>query len=88
MLAPYEFPAVTVNESRLEAGGAGLSRLFAAAVVNAQFRDQLLNHPGAALAGGYFGESFLLTEREESLILSHHASTLPDLARHITKALR
>ncbi len=88
MLTPQTFPKISVREPGLDSSGAGLSRLFAAAVVNPQFRNELLNHPRAALTNGYFGETFQLTDREVSLIVSHQASSLPDLARQITRALR
>jgi len=88
MLAPQTIPSIKVRTSRPAASGDGISRLFAAAVVNPQFRAQLLDQPAAALANGYFGETFKLSEGEASLITSHQAKTLPELARHVQKALR
>jgi hypothetical protein len=88
MLAPQTIPSITVRTSRTISNGDGISRLFSAAVVNPQFRAQLLDQPAAALASGYFGETFKLTESEASLITSHQARTLPELARLVHKALR
>jgi hypothetical protein len=65
----------------------GLARLFAAAVVSRQFRDVLLHEPEAALANGYMGQSFLLSEQEKTLITSIHAETLSDLAKQVNRAL-
>ncbi len=88
MLAPHPFPAVKVRAPGLATGRLELNRLFAAAVVNPQFRDELLNHPRSALANGYFGETFSLSDEEAALIMSHQARSLPELARHLSKALR
>ncbi len=88
MLAPQTIPAISVRSTRPASSEVGISRLFAAAVVNPQFRAQLLDKPASALASGYFGETFKLTESEASLITSHHARTLPELARYVHKALR
>ena len=40
-------------------GRNGLHRLFAAAIVNNQFRETLLREPEAALANGYLGQPFM-----------------------------
>ena len=88
MLAPQTIPAISVRTTRPASSEDGISRLFAAAVVNPQFRAQLLDQPASALASGYFGETFKLTESEASLISSHQANTLPELARYVNKALR
>jgi len=67
---------------------AGLSKLFEAAVLNRQFCQLLLNQPEAALGQGYMGNTFDLTSEEQSLIISVQASSLPELAQQVTKALR
>lgn len=65
----------------------GLSRVFAAAVVNRQFCDMLLKNPQEALRKGYLGETFSLTPEENALIASVRADTLSDLARQVYGAL-
>ena len=65
-----------------------LSRIFAAAVINQQFCDMLLNHPEQALQNGYFGEPFLLSREEQDLIISIRANSLADLATQVNRALR
>ncbi len=62
---------------------AGLNSVFAAAVVNQNFRETLLRNPGAALDQGYLGKGFSLSQEETSLILSINASSLADLARQV-----
>jgi hypothetical protein len=64
-----------------------LSRLLAAAVVNAKFRNLLLTNPAQALASGYLGESFYLAPEEEDLILSIQATSLAEFALQLTKRL-
>ncbi len=62
---------------------AGLSSVFAAAVVNKEFRNLLLQNPRAALESGYMGAPFLLTAEEHSLLTSIEATSLTDLAQQI-----
>jgi hypothetical protein len=68
--------------------GNGLHRLFAAAIVNNQFRETLLREPEAALANGYLGQPFALTDQERSIIKSARAKTLTDLAQKVNQALK
>ena len=65
-----------------------LSRVFAAAVINKQFCDLLLNDPEQALEHGYFGEPFLLSRDEQDLIVSIRVQSLADLAMQVVHALR
>jgi hypothetical protein len=65
----------------------GLSRMFAAAVVNQQFCELLLNDPQEALQRGYLGEVFTLTKHERDLIISIRARSLADLAREVHRSL-
>ena len=65
----------------------GVSQVFAAAVVNRQFCDTLLRDPHEALQNGYLGDTFSLSKEERDLIVSIRASTLPDLARQVNRAL-
>ena len=65
-----------------------LHRLFAAAIVSDQFRKTLLRKPEEALAKGYLGQPFILTDQEKLLIESIHADTLTDLAQKVNRALK
>lgn len=66
----------------------GLHRLFAAAIVSDQFRETLLSKPEEALANGYLGQTFALTDREKIIIKSIRANTLTDLAQQVNRALK
>jgi hypothetical protein len=66
----------------------GLHRLFAAAVVSNQFRETLLNEPEAALANGYLGQPFTLSDQEKVIIQSARAKNLADLAQKVNQALK
>ncbi len=66
----------------------GLQRLFAAAVVNDQFREVLLRKPEEALANGYLGQAFMLTDRERTIIQSIRADSLTDFAQQVNRALK
>ncbi|MGE5250925.1 MAG: hypothetical protein ACM3QS_12025 [Bacteroidota bacterium] len=66
----------------------GLIRLFAAAIVNRQFRESLLREPHAALINGYPGQIDPLSEDEKALITSIRADSLSDLARQVNWALK
>ena len=66
----------------------GLHRLFAAAIVSDQFRETLLSKPDEALANGYLGQTFMLTDQEKTLIKSIQADTLTDLAQKVNRALK
>jgi len=72
--------------SRLNSSS-GLSQVFAAAVVDQQFRDMLLHDPSKALQRGYLGESFSLSEEEQDLLTSIRAQSLSDLAKQINHSL-
>ena len=65
-----------------------LSRVFAAAVINQQFCDMLLNQPQLALQNGYFGEPFLLSREQQDLIVSIRARSLSELATQVSRALQ
>ena len=66
----------------------GLHRLFAAAVVNNQFRETLLREPETALANGYLGQPFVLSDQEKFILKSVRAQNLADLAQKVNKALK
>jgi hypothetical protein len=84
---------LTLNTSPLGFGKqtstrTGLHRLFAAAIVSDQFRETLLRKPEEALAKGYLGQTFVLTDQEQMLIKSIQADTLTDLAQKVNRALK
>ena len=66
---------------------AGISSVFAAAVVSSSFCQTLLSDPGRALAQGYMGKSFDLSPDDASLIVSISARSLPDLAQQVVRTL-
>jgi len=63
----------------------GISGVFAAAVVNKNFCEKLLNDPEAALKQGYLGKSFGLSQEDASLIISLNAKSLADLAKQVVQ---
>lgn len=65
-----------------------LSRVFAAAIINQQFCDMLLQNPDQALQNGYLGEAFSLSKEEQDLIVSIRAESLSDLAKQVNRAMR
>lgn len=82
MTAPAICPRTLMAET-----SPGLSRVFAAAVVNRQFCSLLLRDPASALRSGYQGQTFSLSSEEQKLLLSIRAITLSDLARQINLSL-
>jgi hypothetical protein len=70
------------------ANRSGLHRLFTAAIVNRQFREKLLNEPEMALAGGYLGQSFILTDQERTIVSAVRAKDLTDFAQKVNQALK
>lgn len=66
----------------------GLHRLFAAAIVSNQFRTKLLSEPEAALASGYLGQTFVLTDHEKKIIKTVRANNLTDFAQQVNQALK
>jgi hypothetical protein len=65
-----------------------LHRLFAAAIVSDQFRRTLLRAPEEALANGYLGQTFPLTDQEKKIIKAIRAENLTDFARKVNQALK
>ena len=66
---------------------AGLSSVFAAAVVSQGFRDMLLRDPETALQQGYLGRDFALSREERLLVVSIDAKSLTDLAKQVVQTL-
>lgn len=82
----YATPAMGNRQITVERSG--LHRLFAAAVVSGQFREMLIRKPEEALAKGYLGQAFTLTDREVSVIKSIRAENLADFAQKVHQALQ
>ncbi|MBV6450251.1 MAG: hypothetical protein MHPDNHAH_00974 [Anaerolineales bacterium] len=82
----YTKPAMRYRQTPAER--TGLQRLFAAAVVSGQFRDTLIRKPEEALAKGYLGQAFTLTDRESTVIKSIRAENLADFAQKVHQALQ
>jgi len=78
----------TLKLSKPVSARTGLHRLFAAAIVSDQFRQTLLKKPEEALANGYLGQTFSLSDREKTIIKSIRADTLTDLAQKVNRALK
>jgi hypothetical protein len=85
MLATHQRrPILTCRQVELPGDRVGLGYLFAAAVVNRQFREMLLEDPEAALQRGYQGQNFELSQEDHERLISVRAESLADLARTIT----
>jgi len=78
---------LTMNLTSRSNNSSSISRVFAAAVVNQQFRNMLLQDPNRALQNGYLGETFSLSKEEQDLIVSIRANSLSDLAKQVTRSL-
>lgn len=88
MIAPMTYQTTMSRKSSSRPGiSSGISRVFAAAVVNRQFCDMLLQDPSIALQKGYLGETFPLSKEEKDLIVSIQANSLSDLAKQINRTL-
>ncbi len=86
MISPLAFQTqMNIGVKPVESNG--LSRIFAAAVVNRQFCQMLLQDPHTALQKGYLGETFSLTREELDVIVSIRAESLTDFARQLNRAL-
>ena len=88
MIAPLTYqstlPMKLTSRSKVSSG---ISRVFAAAVVNKQFCSMLLQDPQIALQKGYLGETFALSKEEQDLIVSIRANSLSDLAKQVNRSL-
>src|SRR5690606_22191152 len=65
-----------------------INRLLSAAVVSPRFRQLLLTDPAAALAAGYNGEKFQLTQAEYAAVTSLRVSTVRDFATQLLRLLQ
>ena len=87
MIAPTSFTTKTPLKINPHDPHPGLSRVFAAAVVNHNFREMLLKEPEKALKQGYLGKSFALSQEDASLIVSLNAKSLSDLADQVVRSI-
>ena len=87
MLTLDVYPASSRGVSKTPIARSALHRLFAAAVVSAQFRSTLLQAPEEALANGYLGQTFPLTDQEKKIIKTIRAENLADFAQKVNQAL-
>jgi hypothetical protein len=88
MIAPLTFQnTLSINLTSSSNISSGISRVFAAAVVNKQFCSMLLQDPQVVLQEGYLGETFSLSKEERDLIVSIQADSLSDLAKQVTRSL-
>src|SRR4030043_71396 len=60
-----------------------LNRLLSAAVVSKSFRNMLLANPEIAVTSGYQGETFNLSEEDQSWLYSIRPANLVDLAANM-----
>ena len=88
MLTMDARPAASIQYSAPAAKRSGLHRLFAAAIVNSQFREKLLCEPETALANGYLGQTFSLTDQEDAVVRTVRAKDLTDFAQKVNQALK
>ncbi len=57
-----------------------MNKVLTAAVINTQFRSQLLNNPGRAINKGFAGERFHLESTEQHKLASIKANNLAEFA--------
>lgn len=88
MLTLNNYTAPPLSLGKPASDRTGLHRLFAAAIVSDQFCATLLSKPEEALAKGYLGQAFTLTDQEKTLLKSIRADTLTDLAQKVNRALK
>ena len=88
MLTMDACSASSFGYRKTTSGPSGLHRLFTAAIVNSQFREKLLSEPEMALAGGYLGQTFTLTDQEKMIVSNVRARDLTDFAQKVNQALK
>ena len=88
MIAPFTYQNTLPRKFNSRPNSSsGLSQVFAAAVVNQQFCNMLLQDPSIALQKGYLGQAFSLSKEEQDLITSIRANSLSDLAKQVNHSL-
>jgi hypothetical protein len=76
---------LTVRETRSDS--IEINRLLAAAAVSTRFCNLLLSNPARALAEGFAGEQFTLSDDEQDFILSLRVSSLKEFATQLCEHL-
>lgn len=61
------------------------SRILSAAVINQRFREKLLNNPAKAIASGFNGESFELTDDERKALSALKGLSLSEFAMQLSR---
>ena len=76
---------VTQTSTQLEYSSSNdeMNRLLCAAVVSKSFRSMLMTNPEIAVASGYQGESFNLSDEDRSWLSSIRPANLVDLAANM-----
>jgi hypothetical protein len=87
MISSSTFTTKTPFKTNPHDSHPGLSSVFAAAVVNQNFREMLLNEPEKALKQGYLGKRFALSQEDASLLVSLNAKSLKDLANQVVRTM-
>ncbi len=64
-----------------------INRVLAAAVVSKKFCALLLSDPAQAVAQGYAGEQFILSDAEYDLVLSAQGGSLQEFAQRMGEAI-
>jgi hypothetical protein len=64
-----------------------INQVLCAAMVNEGFRDQLLRNPAAAIATGYEGFTFTLSNEEQRIVGGIQADNLEDFAAQVYAGL-
>jgi hypothetical protein len=77
-------PVTQINEKLdYPASNDEMNRLLCAAVVSKSFRSMLIANPEIAVASGYQGESFNLSDEDRSWLYSLRPANLVDLAANM-----
>ena len=82
---PYFTPQQSGFHTVVSTNPEAISRLISAAVVDKAFRKLLLTKPAVAIALGYNGEMFDLTDEDQALICTIQAASLPDFASQLIR---
>ena len=72
------FNAVSTNPK-------AISKLLSAAIVDRSFQKVLLTRPEEAMANGYNGEIFNLTEDDQAMIMTIQATSIKDFATQLVR---
>jgi len=85
----YRLPLARASAAQPQAAlSNNLNRLLSAAVVSPRFQRLLLTNPVAALAAGYNGETFQLTQAEYAAVTSLCVHTIREFATQLLRILQ